>query len=336
MSARGAAGGFIRTITGDITDLVSGAVYMHEHLIIDSALIAASFAHIHLNDVDAAVEEATLSRQAGAALFVDAMPASSGRDIARLVTISQRSDLAVVATTGLHHDRYYGPLHWTNRVDADDLTALFIADLSEGVDEFDYTGPIIRRSTSRAGLVKAATSGEVPDARDRRNLEAAGHASAATGAPVLTHCEGGWGGFAQVEALVACGVPAASIILSHVDKTEDLGYLLELAGTGVFLELDQTLRQHERATSSISVRAVVALVEAGYGAQIVVGTDGARRSLWTSLGGTPGLAWLAAEFPALLRSAGLTEQQVTAVMRENALRALRWRQGEGASSRSSS
>lgn len=320
-----ASGGFIRTVTGDITSVQPGVVYAHEHLIIDSPVIAASFPHIHLHDVDAAVEEAGLSRQAGAALFVDAMPASAGRDVARLRSISERSGVAIVATTGLHHDRYYGPLHWSNRVSADELTELFIADLVEGVDEFDYTGPIVRRMASRAGIVKAATGGETLDARDVRNLNAVGNASVATGAPVLTHCEGGRGGLAQIDELAGMGVPVTAIILSHVDKTKDLHYLADLAETGVYLELDQTLRQYERGVESITVRAIAALLEAGFGSQLVLGTDGARRSLWTSLGGTPGLAWLASSFSPLLRQVGLTDEQVTAVMRTNAVTALRWR-----------
>ena len=205
------------------------------------------------------------------------------------------------------------------------MTELFIADLTEGIDEFDYTGPIVRRTASKAGLVKAATSGPTSDARDRKILAAVAQASVATGAPVLTHCEGGWGGSAQVDAFRDAGVPADSIILSHVDKTEDLGYLLDLAQTGVFLELDQTLRQHQRGTESITVRAIATLVEAGFGSQLVVGTDGARRSLWTSLGGAPGLAWLAASFAPLLSEVGLTDIQISAVMRTNGLKALRWR-----------
>ena len=114
------AAGFIRTVTGDITEVQPGVVYTHEHLIIDSPVIAASFPQIHLHDVDAAVREAELSREAGAALFVDTMPASAGRDVVRLAAISRRSRLAIVATTGLHHDRYYGATHWTNRVGADE------------------------------------------------------------------------------------------------------------------------------------------------------------------------------------------------------------------------
>lgn len=315
---------FIRTVLGDIEDF-EGIAYAHEHLIIDSPLIAERFPHIHLHDVNAAVEEVSACRNAGAGLMVDTMTIAAGRDIVRLAEISERTGVHILAVTGLHHDRYYGPLHWTNRVSADELTALFIAELTTGVDEFDYTSPIIRRTNHRAGLAKVATSGEIPDARDLRNIEAVANASLATGAPVLTHCEGGMGGLAQVERLVNAGVPASSIILSHVDKTQNLTHLRALAETGAVLELDQAMKGRGQGTDSFAARAVVDLVEAGFEDQIVLGTDGARRSLWASLGGEPGLAWLAAAFPSVLTEMGVGEQQLHKIQHSNARRALTWR-----------
>lgn len=314
----------IRTVRGDI-DSFEGIAYMHEHLIIDSPLIAERFPHIHLHDVDAAVEEVSLCRTAGAGLMVDAMPVAAGRDAVRLAEISERTGVSIVTATGLHHDRYYGPLHWTNRVSAEQLAELFIADLTEGVDAFDYTGPIVKRSPHRAGLVKVATSGENPDDRDLRNLEAVAAASVATGAPVLTHCEGGVGGLRQVERLVDAGVPAASVILSHVDKTHDLSYLRDLAETGAVLELDQALREEAEGERSITVRAVLNLIEDGHAESIVLGTDGARRSLWASLGGAPGLAWLAGGFAEVLSRAGVEPDDLRRIQHGNALRVLSWR-----------
>jgi phosphotriesterase-related protein len=316
--------GFIRTVLGDIEDF-QGVAYAHEHLIIDSPLIADRFEHIHLYDVDAAAAEVAACRDAGAGLMVDAMPVAAGRDIVRLAEISRRTGIHVVAVTGLHHDRYYGALHWTNRVTVEELTDLFVAELTTGVDEFDYTSPIIRRTQHRAGVVKVATSGPEPDARDLRNLEAVAAASVATGAPVLTHCEGGSGGVAQVERLIAAGVPAAGIILSHVDKTQDLGYVRELAQAGAYVELDQSLRERAKGNESITARAVASLAEAGLDDHILLGTDGARRSLWTSLGGEPGLAWLAAEFPGVLAALGVSGDVVEKVLHTNARRALSWR-----------
>ncbi|MEO7589161.1 MAG: hypothetical protein ABIS84_14180 [Arachnia sp.] len=317
--------GAIRTVLGDIEGF-DGVAYMHEHLIIDSPLIADRFPHIHLHDLEAAVAEVVRCREAGAGLMLDAMPMSAGRDAVRLATIAQRSGVAIVAVTGLHHDRYYGDLHWTNRVGVDELTELFVADLLDGVDEFDCTGPIVRRTSHRAGVVKFAGAGEHLDARDLRNLEAAAMASVATGAPVITHCEGGIGGEAQVKHLVDAGVPASSIILSHVDKAHDAGYLENLAQSGAVLELDQSLRERDKGLESATVRAVTALIDAGHVKQIVLGTDGARRTLWTSLGGEPGLAWLATTLPEVLRRAGVTREELQMIQHDNAVRALRWRQ----------
>jgi predicted metal-dependent phosphotriesterase family hydrolase len=314
----------IRTVLGDITTF-AGTAYMHEHLVLDSPLIADRFPQIHLYDVDSAVAEVLACRDVGAGLMVDAMPISAGRDAVRLAEISRRTGAMIVAATGLHHDRYYGPQHWTNRVSVEELTELFIADLVDGIDEFDYTSPIVRRTGSRAGLVKVATSGDVPDARDLRNIVAVGAASVATGAPVLTHCEAGFGGIAQIERLTSAGVPASAIILSHVDKAHNLPYLKDLADTGVVLELDQALREADKGTDSITVRAIIDLVDAGYADQIVVGTDGARRGLWASLGGSPGLAWLGGTLPELLRTAGVDEESLRKILHDNAFRALTWR-----------
>lgn len=316
----------IRTVLGDIvgaTD-VDGFVYAHEHLIIDSPLIEDRWPHILLDSVDDAVAELEPCFTAGVRLVVDAMPVSAGRDVVRLAEIAQRSGIHVVAVTGLHHDRYYGPLHWTNRVSADTLADLFIADLTNGIDRFDYTSPVVERTSHRAGMVKVATSGQTPDARDRRNLAAAALASLATGAPILTHCEDGWGGVEQVEALAAHGVPASACILSHVDKAGDIAYAVDVADTGAYLELDQNLRQAADGPGARTLAIISALVEAGHGEQIVLGTDGARRSLWTTHGGAPGLAWLATGFRQHLESAGLGDV-VPNLLQHNAVRALTWR-----------
>lgn len=124
---------------------------------------------------------------------------------------------------------------------------------------------------------------------------------------------------------MSLGVPAGAIILSHVDKTQDLGYVRELAQSGVFVELDQSLRERAKGPDSITARAVAELVGAGLDDRIVLGTDGARRSLWASLGGEPGLAWLADGFPEVLRQIGIGEDVLAKLLHDNAARALTWR-----------
>jgi 5-phospho-D-xylono-1,4-lactonase len=311
----------VRTVLGDVSTTDLGTVYAHEHLVLDSPLIAAAFPHILLDDVEAAVAEVSACRAAGVTTLVDAMPCSAGRDVLRLAEIAQRTGTHIVAATGLHHERYYGPRHWTGRLTAEELANLFVADLVTGVDAFDYTGPIVRRTAHRAGLIKVATGGAAVSGRDRLLIDAAGLAHARTGAPVLTHCEHGTGGLEQVAALAQAGVPADAVILSHVDKVTDVGYHRELASSGAWLEYDQALRtagQPEPATV-VLIRTLESEQLAG---RILLGTDGARRTLWTAFTGGPGLAWLARDFPGVLRAAGVSDDTVRALFTANPARAL--------------
>lgn len=311
----------VRTVLGDVAPGELGRTYAHEHLVLHNALIEAAFAHILLDDVERAVSETASCVAAGVRTFVDAMPCASGRDAARLAEISRRTGAHVIAVTGLHHPRYYGPLHWTGRVSAEDLGALFVADLVEGIDEFDYTGPLVRRTGSRAGLVKIATGGTALTPRDELLLDAAAIAHHATGAPILTHCEHGTGALEQVEAMARRGVPADALLLSHVDKVPDRGYHRELAAAGAWLLYDQAVRQHAQRRPE-TARLVADL---GHLDRILLGTDGARRDLWTAYGGAPGLAWLATTFTGRLRAEGLTDRDVRRLLVDNPARALTWR-----------
>lgn len=278
----------VRTVLGDVAPEALGVTYVHEHLIIDHPLVADRFPHISLPSVDEAVGEVGRCAAAGVATMVDAMPCASGRNILKLAEVSRRTGVSIVATTGLHTAKYYAGAPWALEVDADSLAALFVADLTEGVDRFDYSGPIVDRTGHRAGIIKVATAADRPDAAERRLFEAAVSASRATGAPILTHCEGGSGGVEQVELLSALGMAPDRVVLSHTDKIADRGYHRELLASGVFLEYDQLLR-----SARPTIDLLVAMVEEGWLSQLMLGTDGARRSLWAELGGEPGLAHLA-------------------------------------------
>lgn len=306
----------VRTVLGDVDAAALGITYAHEHLVLDSPIIAAVFPRILLDDSDIAIRELARCREAGVRTMVDAMP-SAGRDIVRLAAISRATGVNVIAATGLHHERYYGPRHWTSRISVEELAQLFVDDIERGIDEFDYTGPIVRRSGHRAGIIKVATGGGELTARDRLLFDAAALAHLRTGAPVLTHCEHGHGALEQIDALGKRGVTPSSILLSHIDKVTDIDYHTAIARTGAWLLFDQGLRQPED-----TVRLIASLVKRGLVDQILLGTDGARRDLWTEYGGAPGLAWLAATLPQLLGLQGLQASHIDALFLANPSRAL--------------
>src|SRR3989304_5662942 len=75
--------------------------------------------------------------------------AAPGRNVAKLAELSRRTGVHVIAATGLHHDRYYGPAHWSARLTEVELADLFTADVVEGIDAHDYPGPLVRRTAHR-------------------------------------------------------------------------------------------------------------------------------------------------------------------------------------------
>lgn len=282
----------VRTVLGDVAPADLGATYLHEHLIIDHPLVADRFSHISLPSVDEAVGEVSRCARAGVAAMVDTMPCAAGRNVSKLAEVSIRTGVAVVSVTGLHTAKYYAAAPWALEASAAELADLFVADITEGIDRYDYTGPVVERTPHRAGLIKVATTGERPDAREGRLLEAAAIAHLGTGCPILTHCEDGRGAPAQVESLASLGVDPTRVVLSHTDKVRDPAYHRDLLESGVNLEYDQILRQ-----DPLEDRWTLGLLEQmageGYLPQLMVGTDGARRTLWAELGGSPGLADLA-------------------------------------------
>src|SRR5918995_3780297 len=149
--------GVIRTLGGDLPAVLAGPTYAHEHLIIDSPLVAKSMPHIHLHSVDEAVAEVETCIVAGVRTMVDAMPAAAGRDPERLSQVSVFTGMRVVAATGLHTERYYDDVPWTREETSEELAARFIADIEEGIDQNDYRGETVDRTSIRAGVVKVGT-----------------------------------------------------------------------------------------------------------------------------------------------------------------------------------
>ena len=280
----------VRTVLGDVPAERLGMCFAHEHLIIDGGVVKLVNPEISLQRVSDAVAELRPCVAAGLRAVVDAMPADAGRNVVKLAEISRRAGVHVVAATGLHHARFYGERHWGELLAPEELAELFLADLTEGIDAHDLNGPVVRRTGHRAGIVKAAGSLGGPSDRDRRVFEAAAIAATRAGTALLTHCEAGTGGLAQLELLDKLGVPADRVLLSHTDKVVDRGYHRELLAGGAWLVYDQGLR-----TPEDTARLVGWMVEDGHQDRLLLGTDGARRSLWSVLGGAPGLAVLATD-----------------------------------------
>ena len=294
---------FIRTVLGDIDSGELGVTYAHEHLIIDGGRPVEMSPDFLLADVDRMATELGDAAAAGLRSAIDAMPADCGRNPRKLAELSRRTGVNIVAATGLHHERFYGPSHWSFRASVDELADLFVADIVDGIDDRDYGGPIVRRTDIRAGIVKVGGSLGGPSDRDRPIFRAAAATHARTGVPVHTHCEVGTGALEQIRLLLDAGVPARRTSLSHVDKVVDRGYHRELFASGAFVVYDQAFRWGDAENGTLQL--LEWAVADGHAGQVMLGMDAARQGYYRAFGGSPGLTFLVGAFSDAMEERGI-------------------------------
>ena len=295
----------IRTINGDIEPEELGPTYMHEHLIIDSPIVSSEFPHISLPEASDAVAECSVAKNAGVGAMVDCMPHLSGGNFSKLKEVSKGSKIHIIASTGAHTRKYYEEDLYLSFSDAEAFASRLIHEIN--VDS--------------AGIIKVATLGDRPDAIESAIFEGAAQAHKVTGAPILTHCENGRGAISQISLLEKLGVPLKRIVISHTDKNPDLSYHRELLQAGVNLEYDQGLRQKDEEEKA-SAHLLMAMISEGFISQLMLGTDGARRSLWSTLGGSPGLAWLYTGWSTVLSTMGMSPSDLHQIFTVNPTRFL--------------
>ncbi len=313
--------GFVRAVLGDIDPTDLGPTYAHEHLIIDGGRLVELDPELRLDSVDMAVRELADAHALGLRTVVDALPCDAGRNVRKLAEISRRSGIHVVAPTGLHLARYYDDRHWSVTASEDELVGLFRADIEDGIDENDYTGPIVHRTEHRAGLVKVAGSAGSLIERDRRAFRAAAAVHRVTGCPILTHCQDGTAAIEQLRLLADEGVDLRHVVLSHTDHVVDRGYHREILSTGASVEYDRTFRWPPGAENG-TLTMLEWMVADGFGAQLLLGTDASRRGYWLAYGGRPGMAFLLGAFSQEMAANGLDAATRHAIFVENPARVL--------------
>lgn len=296
----------IRTVLGDIPAAELGCCYAHEHIIIDRSVSTMRYPDFRLESVENGIMELKQFYADGGRAMVDSMPSDSGRNVLKLAEISEGSKVHILCPTGLHLAKYYDHGHWSHHYSVDQITRLFIADIEDGIDRFDYSGPCVERTAHKAGLIKIATEGPTFTERDDKIFEAAANAHRQTGAPILTHVEQGIGALEQTEKLSGFGVDLSKVVLSHTDREPVANYHRAILQTGVKVEYDSGFRWKTAHNPTLDL--VIELIS-DFPDQIMLGMDAARPTYWKSYGGQPGLSFLLNEFTTQLRERGLTEAQ---------------------------
>lgn len=314
----------VETTLGPLPAMALGRINSHEHVIIDGGLTVVNTPDFRLDSVEKAIEEVGYWQQAGGGAIVDTMPFGCGRNVDKLIAVSQATGVPIIVPSGFQKSSYYLPDHWQHSYDEAAIADLLIAELVEGADRNGYAGPLVDRSPVKAGFVKVAGDYQVVKPTTRKLIGAAGRAHRATGMPVLVHTELGTAALEILDLLEAAGVPPRRVMLCHVDRNPDVPLHRQLAERGAFLEYD-TPGRIKYQPETVVIGLMRELFDAGLGDHLLLGGDTARRSYWRAYGGGPGLDYLLATFTPRLLAEGFTDAELKLIWERNPVR---WLTGE--------
>ncbi len=314
--------GIVRTILGDVDSSQLGGVNAHEHLIRTGGLeILKNGEDWRLNDVKKAIAETKLFAQAGGKTIVDMVPASNGRDVNIMLEIAKAvPEVHLIMCTGFSEGRIYDNVtHWSATYDVNTIADLLIADVEEGIDEYDYNGPVVKRSTGKAGCIKIGTAYGLITPVEEKLIKAAAIAAIKTGACINTHTAGGTMALEQAQRLIAYGVKPERIALGHVQRNPDVWYHKKILNLGVNMMYDGSYRIKYLPDSSRAML-IREMVNAGFQKQIVLGTDAGRRTYHKSWGSGTGVDYDFTVFMPRLLEDGVSEEAVKDIYVNNPAR----------------
>ncbi|MDR5699558.1 phosphotriesterase family protein [Agromyces aerolatus] len=243
----------VLTVTGPAELDEHGVILPHEHLVIDYRQKTGASGPVPLALEEECVAVLADARAAGVQAIVDCTPPGYGRDLAFLRAVSERSGVAVIASTGTFCEQWSPQPEWVRAADTEELAGRFVAELGRS-----------------CGVIKVATSAE-PTPGDLDGLRAAAVAHRRTGAPIVSHTTGGFG-LEQLDLFAAAGVDLGKVLVSHVcADDEPVDYALAIARRGAYVGLDRI--GHAAHPDEHWIGILRRLLQEGLGDRVLVSHD---------------------------------------------------------------
>lgn len=296
------------SVTGPVQPADLGVVLPHEHVFTD--LVREYRGTGLLNDEHLACQELGLLPAAGGNTLVDLTPDEIGRDPAALRRVSEATGVTIIMGCGHYRDPYLNR-DWFDQHTVDAVADELVADIEEGVRGTGIRPGIIGEIGADKWYISAA---------EERSFRAAARAHARTGLTISTHAARWPVGLEQLKLLAEEGVDPRRVIIGHADTVPSPGYHLELARQGCYVSFD-SIGTGTRYDLGRAVDYVMALVRAGFGAQVLLSHDVFLRGHLRADGGC-GYGYLLTDFLPMLAAAGLDPEETRALVTANPRAAL--------------
>lgn len=296
--------GTIITVLGPIESEHFGPALVHEHILVD--FIGADQTGYHRWDREKVVQKMKPylieAKEKGIKGFVDCTPAYLGRDPWLLQRLAVETGLHILTNTGLYKEPYLPP--YAFQESADQLAERWIREFEKGIET----------SRVKPGFIKIAVNPGPLIPIQVKIVQAAARASKATGMVIACHTGHGQAGMEALDLLEKEGLSPNRFIVVHADAERDPQYHYQWARRGAWVEYDgiggRPLSEH--------IQLILQSKEKGYLHRLLISHDAGWYNPDQPEGGQPrGYTTITEELIPALKKAGITEQEIRQILREN-------------------
>ena len=294
-----------------------GVILPHEHIFTDlRGPTVAGYGQANPADVLRVMKPwLVAARSKGAGVLIECTSIGVGRNVPIVDQVARESGLPVVVPTGVYGRDNFAPPEHRNMTE-DELTALFIREIREGIEG---TG-------IKAGFIKIATGSSTMTPMEEKFLRAACRAASATGAAVASHTPLSSNASRQAAILQSID-PAVRLIWVHAQSENNRDMQRQLAGRGVFIEFDSLGANPGQDPTVIT--AIKDLLAAGCGDHILLSHDAGYYQPGSANGGSQrSFTYLIETFIPRLRDAGLDDATIRMITEINPVRAFGFKTSE--------
>lgn len=286
--------------------LLNGITYAHEHITIDLSGPKKD-QDCKLDTMDETIKEFMELKSKGVSNIIDLTNRGMGRNIEYLTKVKEETGINIISSTGYYKSPFLPEEVY--KLSIKELANIMLMEITEGIDNSG---------------IKAEAIGEIGTSKDNilpeeeKVFRASSMAHIETGKPIITHTTLGTLGMKQINIFKEYGVNLDKVVISHVDLSGNLDYILRLIDTGVNVAFD-TIGKIKYQPEELRVNLLKELTQRGLSKKIVLSMDITRKSHLKYLKGV-GYAYLLDDFVPLLRKGGISDSDINNMIKFNAPR----------------
>lgn len=286
--------------------LKEGITLIHEHTTIDLSKVKNN-PDCLLNCFDETVQEYKDLYELGVRNIIDVTADGMGRDVEYVNKVAQLSGINIVQAAGFYKEPFLPDFVYEYSVD--ELAQYLVNEIKNGIGNSGVIPGV---------LGEIGTSQNKMEPLEEKVFRASVLAHKETGIVISTHTTLGTYALEQAQFFIDNGVNPEKVIIGHQDLSGNLDQILKLMELGFNVAFD-TIGKNNYFPDESRAEYIKIIQDKGLIDQLTLSLDITRKSNMKYLGGI-GYSYLFTDFLPILKSKGVTQESIDAMLIKNPLR----------------